>query len=257
MIRRTKEDAQATRDAILDAAELMFHRQGVSRTSLSDVAQAAGVTRGAIYWHFKDKADLFHAMMERAILPMEASEATISLNAQGLPPLQRLRQSAILVLHLVAGNARMRRVFEIATLKVEYVDELISLQDRHTECQARCLAKAESELRAARAQSHLASTAPPLRTLALGLQALTHGLMQIWLLAPTSFDLVRVGTQAIDTYLTGMLAAPADGKPSPLHPLLSGCPPSPRRRVSPAAPKTPKHAATPSRSKLKSPRSTP
>ena len=65
MARRTKEEAQATRDRILDAAELEFQRHGVSRTSLQAIARAAGVTRGAIYWHFKNKPDLFKAMLKR------------------------------------------------------------------------------------------------------------------------------------------------------------------------------------------------
>ena len=47
MARRTKEEAQATRVQILDAAERVFHAQGVSRASLAEVAKAAGVSRGA------------------------------------------------------------------------------------------------------------------------------------------------------------------------------------------------------------------
>ena len=57
MVRRTKEDAVATRNSLLDAAERVFYDKGVSRASLGDIAQAAGATRGAIYWHFKDNAD--------------------------------------------------------------------------------------------------------------------------------------------------------------------------------------------------------
>ena len=64
MARRTKEDALATRDALLDAAERVFGRRGVARTSLAQIAEEAGLTRGAVYWHFKDKADLFTAMMD-------------------------------------------------------------------------------------------------------------------------------------------------------------------------------------------------
>ena len=71
MARRTKEDAIATRNGLLDAAELVFSEKGLSRASLSDIAQAAGATRGAIYWHFKDKVDLFNAMMERVTLQFE------------------------------------------------------------------------------------------------------------------------------------------------------------------------------------------
>src|SRR5574337_1789480 len=72
MARRTKEDALATRSALLDAAERVFLQQGVSRTSLADIAHAAGVTRGALYWHFKDKASLFNAMLDRVALPLTA-----------------------------------------------------------------------------------------------------------------------------------------------------------------------------------------
>ena len=71
MARRTKEEAQETRGRILDAAESVFHEKGVAHSSLAEIAQVAGVTRGAIYWHFKDKADLFEAMMDRVTLPLE------------------------------------------------------------------------------------------------------------------------------------------------------------------------------------------
>ncbi|MBV5333220.1 TetR family transcriptional regulator, partial [bacterium] len=65
MARKTKEEAQETRKAILDAAETVFQERGVSRTSLAEIATAAGVTRGAIYWHFANKAELFDAMIQR------------------------------------------------------------------------------------------------------------------------------------------------------------------------------------------------
>ena len=51
-MRRTKEDAQLTREVLLDAAEVLFAQRGVSRTSLQEIAKAAGMTRGAVYWHF-------------------------------------------------------------------------------------------------------------------------------------------------------------------------------------------------------------
>src|SRR5258706_6340972 len=75
MPRRTKLEAQATRSHILDTAEMVFEARGVSGTSLNEIAKTAGLTRGAIYWHFTDKADLFNAMMERATMPLEESDA--------------------------------------------------------------------------------------------------------------------------------------------------------------------------------------
>ena len=92
MARRTKEDAAATRNGLIDAAERVFCEKGVSRASLSDIASAAGATRGAIYWHFKDKVDLFNAMMDRVTLPLEEGCAQFSCLASG-DPVGRLRSA--------------------------------------------------------------------------------------------------------------------------------------------------------------------
>lgn len=56
MARKTKEDTQATREGILDAAEACFHEHGVARTTLEMIGARAGYTRGAVYWHFKNKS---------------------------------------------------------------------------------------------------------------------------------------------------------------------------------------------------------
>ena len=65
MARKTKAQALETRHQILDAAIVLFSQQGVSATSLADIATAASVTRGAIYWHFKNKADVLHEIWLR------------------------------------------------------------------------------------------------------------------------------------------------------------------------------------------------
>ena len=77
MARRTKEDAATTRELLLDAAEREFCERGASRTSLAEVASAAGVTRGAVYWHFRDKSDLFSAMCARAVLREVAAHVRV------------------------------------------------------------------------------------------------------------------------------------------------------------------------------------
>src|SRR5258705_10562333 len=97
MARRTKEEAQETRMRILDAAEGVFHEKGVANASLEDIAAAAQVTRGAIYWHFKDKAELFDAMMQRVALPVDEMlerAAGCAINE----PLALLRRAALYVL---------------------------------------------------------------------------------------------------------------------------------------------------------------
>ena len=64
-MRKTKTEAQKTRQHLLDAALEVFWRDGVTRASLQAIAQEAGVTRGALYWHFKNKEDLFETLFEQ------------------------------------------------------------------------------------------------------------------------------------------------------------------------------------------------
>ncbi|MGE7812031.1 TetR family transcriptional regulator [Pseudomonas sivasensis] len=71
MVRRTKEEAQETRSQILQAAEQAFYDRGVARTTLADIAALAGVTRGAIYWHFSNKSDLLQALLDTLHEPLD------------------------------------------------------------------------------------------------------------------------------------------------------------------------------------------
>lgn len=213
MARRTKEDAVATRNALMDAAEQVFREKGVSRASLSDIAQAAGATRGAIYWHFKDKVDLFNAMMDRVTLPLE--QGYREFESSTCPdPVHRLRAVMALVLRSVASDERTRRVFEIALYRVEYVGELVGVRDRHiaaSEDFTRQLAR-DFELGARHQQVVLPVTSIEA---AIGLHALFDGLIQNWILSEAGFDLVRVGGASTDAFLLGLgLSLPGVQVPS-------------------------------------------
>jgi len=208
MARRTKEEALATRHKLLDAAEHLFQAQGVSRTSLQDIARRAGATRGAVYWHFKDKADLFNAMMERVTLPMEESfhqenEAQEAPDEAGLNAIDRIRLSTVNALRQIATDTQTRRVFEVATQKVEYVEELQAVRLRHLSVRNGFVERIEQSMETAVRQMNL--TLPvPASVAAQALHALIDGLIQNWLLDPLAFDLLEVGKCAVDVYLRGL-----------------------------------------------------
>ena len=202
MARRTKEDAEATRNALLDAAERVFYDKGVSRASLDDIAREAGATRGAIYWHFKDKVDLFAAMLERVTLPLEQSPAEGGAGVLVDPVLQ-LRAMLHDVLHAVVHDERARRVFEIAMYKVEYAQELLAVRDRHVGVCDGFRRKLEVVLLAAARARGLALSVP-CDVATLGLWALFDGLLQGWILRQGDFDLLAVGRVTIDVYLRGL-----------------------------------------------------
>ena len=202
MARRTKEEALATRHRLLDAAELLFQAQGVSRTSLNDIALQAGATRGAIYWHFKDKADLFNAMIERVTLPLEESFQRVG-QGKSLDPLQDIRSAMLEALRRTATDVQTRRVFEVATHKVEYVDEMRAVRQRHLAVRNECLAQLEHGLRLA-ARNRGQRLSIPVSAAARGLHAMIDGLIYNWLLDPAAFELLKTGRHALDGYLAGL-----------------------------------------------------
>lgn len=180
MARRTKADAQATRDKLLDAAEQLFAARGVSRTSLNDIAVAAGTTRGAIYWHFKDKAALFNAMMERVTLPLEDALtcAAAALHDETPDaPLIHMRAAFMQALHNTVHDAQTRRVFDIATHKVEYVDDMFDVRERHLKVREECVNMTREGLLQAARLGQVQMRMPAI-TAAHGLHALINGLIQ-------------------------------------------------------------------------------
>ncbi|MDZ7937603.1 MAG: TetR family transcriptional regulator [Rhodoferax sp.] len=207
MARKTKEDALATRELILDAAERVFHRRGVSRTTLQEIAQDAGLTRGAIYWHFENKGELFHAMMERVTLPMMARMTEITPE-DAKDPLDKIRRNTVSALQQIAHDAQVRRVFEIATQKVEYVDELQGMRERHIAGRNECIDDVQGLLLLAREKGQVHRDTD-LRVATLGLFALIGGLKFNWLLSPRDFDLEAVGMATLDAYLRGLALSPS------------------------------------------------
>jgi TetR/AcrR family acrAB operon transcriptional repressor len=204
MVRRTKADALVTRNTLLDAAEHLFQAHGVSRTSLNDIATTAGTTRGAIYWHFKDKADLFNAMMERVTMPLEGTLESMARTASASAnPLLLMRDSMMNALRQTATDEQTRRVFEVATHKVEYVSEMQAVRDRHLRVRNQCVVMTEEALREALQREGI-QLPMPLPTAALGLHVILDGLIQNWLLDPGAFDLEKSGRHTVDVYLKGL-----------------------------------------------------
>jgi TetR/AcrR family transcriptional regulator, acrAB operon repressor len=233
MVRRTKADALSTRRQILDAAEAVFRARGVSRTSLQDVAAAAGVTRGAIYWHFKDKSEVFLGMMSRVCLPCEDADVAALSGMEG-DALAQLTAMALEPLGELQQDAHLRQVFHIAMHCTEYTDELAPVRQQRLQAvrgyQAMMVALLERARRAGQLKPGLA-----LASAAAGLYALVDGLMRHGTLAEGTFDLTAVGPVAVQTYIDGLRAQPqgATGGARASTPAAPGTPPqkSPTRRA--------------------------
>lgn len=139
MVRKTKEEAEFTRQRIINAAREAFLQKGVSRTSLEQIANHAGVTRGAVYWHFKNKAELFYAMREQVFLPlidrMDDTLLSDSDIASHADPLSRIEKSLLDTIKELSQDQATRQTYEVMMSKCEYVDEFADvLQDILNNC---------------------------------------------------------------------------------------------------------------------------
>jgi TetR/AcrR family acrAB operon transcriptional repressor len=130
MARRTKAEAAATREALIDAAEEMFMEHGVARTSLEQIARHAGMTRGAVYWHFKNKADLFRAMLERVRMPFGELVREIDDPALTESPLNAIRLACLKGLARLE-QPRYTRVHSILLYRCEFFSDIdpIAMQE--------------------------------------------------------------------------------------------------------------------------------
>jgi TetR/AcrR family transcriptional repressor of mexAB-oprM operon len=122
-MRRTKEQAELTRSAILAAAETLFLEKGVAHTSLEQIARHASVTRGAVYWHFENKAHLFHELLSQVRLPPEQMAMRLSACAED-DPLLALRELCIEAIENLARDPQKQRIFTILLRRCEFTDEL-------------------------------------------------------------------------------------------------------------------------------------
>lgn len=205
MARKTKEEAQETYNTLLDAAEKVFAEKGVTSTTLNDVANAAGMTRGAIYWHFKDKNALFQAMCDRAFLPMEALLNEIAATPHK-DPLAGIRQLNVHFLNLVTGNEHQQKVFDIIFHRCEKNSELIFFS-AESEKRIECLAKVEAIIKQAVDQGLLhADTDTWIAMQAI--HAYVIGIVHEWLEDTSAYCLMQHAEDMVDMFIAGLVARP-------------------------------------------------
>lgn len=199
MARKTKEDALETRAQLLDAAEKVFFEKGFSNTSLMDIADAADLSRGAIYWHFKNKSELFEAMAERIRLPLEhLTDACADIHEPD--PLGRLREFWIQVLKETTRNPRRRRVLSTLFFKCELNREAKQLELRRQAAHIEYVNDMELCLRNAIDRGQLPAKLDTHKA-AIANHALIAGLISNWLFLQNSFDLDAYTESMVDSYI--------------------------------------------------------
>lgn len=181
MSRRTKEEAEQTRRQILEAARRTFHERGVAATSLEHIARAAGLTRGAIYWHFENKGALFKALREDVLLPLIDRLDDSLLEDRHTPPLDRLQRFLEQLVESWTRCDALRQTLEIVVFKCEYVGPMSGDLAEHIGRHQELVNKLERVHREAEERGELRAGLPP-RAAALESACFVSGLARQTLL---------------------------------------------------------------------------
>ncbi len=208
-MRRTKAEAQETKQAIIEAAEHVFFERGAARTTLEDVARAAGVTRGAVYWHFRDKSDLFNAVHEQVRLPMEDVFYRIvdAETADALESLEKFCAASLVRLH---QDERRRRVYTILLLKCEHSADMASLVERERAAKERATRSLTRYFSRLQKLGRMAAAGEP-RVLALALYAYMRGLYADYLRWPELYRMPRDAEKLARHFFAPLAAPPRPG----------------------------------------------
>jgi TetR/AcrR family acrAB operon transcriptional repressor len=201
-MRRTKEDAEQTKQTLLNAALVIFSRDGFAASRLVDIAKEADVTRGAIYHHFENKADLYLALIHRAEEEQQAvMQAAIESGGTVEDITRRIMTAAF---EALASRPTFRSVMELSLFKVADSQELGNLIEKRKE-EAVFLIDGIAGVMAQGISDSLFRADLNPKTAARAFIAYQQGVIRLWLANPQAFAIDKEAAQLTDIYMKGIL----------------------------------------------------
>ncbi|RKQ96965.1 TetR family transcriptional regulator [Kushneria sinocarnis] len=207
-MRKTKEEAKRTRQALLNAAEHLFIEKGLSRTTHNDIAQRAGVTRGALNWHFAEgKLDIFSALLERKRqMPERLAEHMACCERSIACPAATMRRILIGDLQELTHDAQLQRILLICTQHCEFAGEFAWVRTQLDASVDRFLEIVGDTLERAQAQDEIRladslTTTQGARLIYIHLK----GLVEEWIHRREMFDLEHNAELLVDSILRSVI----------------------------------------------------
>src|SRR5512139_1446642 len=200
-MRRTKEEAAVTRSKVLKAALSVFSTKGYAATTLDDVAASANVTRGAIYWHFKSKADLYNTLTEE--LSARGAELVQQAVAEGGTLLEILRRVFVRQCALIEEDKEARAVMELAMFKTGLDPELQAGRKKQLKAGNTLIEGITAAMQQGIHMGILRNDLDP-ADMARAFIAFENGAIQLWLTTPRAFSLKTSAESFADILIAGL-----------------------------------------------------
>jgi len=202
-MRRTAEEAAQTRQSILDAALKVFSQKGYHAATLTNVAEAAQVTRGAIYHHFDNKAKLYEALLN------EASAIGSDTVQQAMTEGSSFVEICALILEkslaVVETNLQMRQIMALSLFKTGFDPELVELDEARQQEAVTIVETIAQLMQAGIASGELRPNLDP-HDAARAFIAYQNGLIKLWLTNQQAFSIGGRAPQFAQIFLNGIVA---------------------------------------------------
>ncbi|UOO82304.1 TetR family transcriptional regulator [Uruburuella testudinis] len=205
-MRKTKAEALKTREYLMLAALDTFYRQGVARASLNEIAQTAGVTRGALYWHFKNKEDLFDALFQHIFKDFRES---LSADIENASPdtWENLRCALVNLYERIQHNETYRKFMTILHLKCEHTEKNEAIVNLMTQYNLMWHDQLSAALALCVRQQKLPADLN-IDLAVIYLKSACNGLAQLWLSNPQRFDLEKTAPMVVETAMSTLQKCP-------------------------------------------------
>lgn len=202
-MRRTKEEAAITREQLLKKALTVFSKKGYAAATLQDIASEAQVTRGAIYWHFGSKAELYNTLIRE--YSDRGNAAIQQAVSEGGTLLDILRRICIRQLQILEDDGELRAMMEIYLFKTGLAPELEEGRLQQMETGAGLIDTLTGTMAQGVAMGLLRADIDP-KEMARAYLAFQNGLIQLWLTAPGQFSLKASAQSFADILIAGIQA---------------------------------------------------
>lgn len=121
MARKTKAEAEKTRRDILRAALDLFYEKGYSKTTFDEIAKRINLTKGAVYWHFRNKPDIVSALIKEAF---ERVTAVIESHLPDGPGLKTMQTAFVKDAVLIRDNPDYRKFLFFVLFQMEWSEPI-------------------------------------------------------------------------------------------------------------------------------------
>jgi AcrR family transcriptional regulator len=199
--RKTKAEAEQTRNTILDAALKVFSQEGYSRTTLEKIAAEAGVTRGAIYWHFKNKAQI-HAELVNEVRNVFGERITPILKDRHAS-LEDLKEGIKACLFYLESDERSRKIIQMALYRTELVEDLKPISTRDRQEVYQFIKDLSSFFKRLKARNQVRKDLDDM-IMAIAFNCYVMGIIHSWLFDPDLFSLKKTAMILINTFFEGL-----------------------------------------------------